>query len=209
MRRLTATIFLFALAGCSSGAMEATECQTADWRAIGYEDGARGYGPNYFGTRRKACAEHGIAANFDAYMAGRDQGLAYYCRPQNGYNVGIQGYRYSGVCPPALEGAFLSAHADGFGLYQRHAAMQNISKRLNYSRQRAQELEFIMADKSAQLVSPGLLAADRVAIGIELKQLTQEKIELEEAIPQLEADYSAARYEYEEYRARVAGRYAS
>jgi hypothetical protein len=42
MRRFFATILLFALGGCAG--MDAEECRTADWRAIGYEDGVQGEG---------------------------------------------------------------------------------------------------------------------------------------------------------------------
>ena len=84
------TILLFALGGCAG--MDREECRTADWRAIGYEDGVQGQSAAYFGTRRKACAEHGITADFDAYLAGRAAGLAHFCRPQNGYQLGVQGH---------------------------------------------------------------------------------------------------------------------
>ena len=87
--------------------MSTEECLTADWRAIGYEDGAQGQNPDYFGERRKACAEHGITADFDAYLVGRAEGLALFCRPPNGYRLGVRDYNYSGVCPVELEDAFL------------------------------------------------------------------------------------------------------
>lgn len=209
MRRVIAVLFLAALAGCSSKGMQEEECLTADWRAVGYEDGAQGYGPQYFGVRRKECAEHGVAADFDAYMGGREEGLAHYCRPQNGYRAGVAGYAYEGVCPPEVEAAFMAAHADGFGLYQRRVAMQNIGKRLRYSRQRAQEIEYELVDKGGMMVNPALTVADRTALAIELKNLAQEKAGLERAIPQLENDHAAAQAEYESYRSEMAGRYAS
>ncbi|MDH3241626.1 MAG: DUF2799 domain-containing protein [Alphaproteobacteria bacterium] len=211
MRRVFGMMFVLALAGCGGGSgMQEAECLTADWRAVGYEDGAQGYGPQQLTVRRKACAEYGVAPDFNAYMAGREEGLLYYCRPQNGYNVGNSGYRYSGQCPPHMEPAFVAAHADGFGLYQRRARMQNIGKRLSYSRQRSQELEYELADRTMAMATPvtGLTAADMAARAIELKQLAQEKVEIEQAIQQLEIDYSAAQYDYEAYRDQISGRYS-
>ena len=43
MRPLFLLLFLLALSGCSG--MGAEACAVADWRAIGYEDGAKGLGP--------------------------------------------------------------------------------------------------------------------------------------------------------------------
>jgi hypothetical protein len=40
---------------------------------------------------------------------------------------------------------------------------------------------------------------------IDLKQLTEEKIDLERSIDQLEQDYAAAELEYEDYRRRLGG----
>ncbi len=55
----------FTLAGCASG-MDSAECVTADWRAIGYEDGSQGRGTGAFAARRKACADHGVTPKFEA-----------------------------------------------------------------------------------------------------------------------------------------------
>ncbi len=204
MRRFFVTLLLLALGGCAG--MDLAECRAADWRAIGYEDGAQGQNPDFFGERRKACAEHGITADFDAYLAGRTQGLAYFCRPQNGYRFGVRGRQYSGVCPDGLEAAFLVAHADGYGLYERQAALRSISKRLNYNEKRAKELEYLLAETTALLISSDVEAAERAAIAIDLKQLAQEKAEVDVSIRQLEYDYAVADRDYEDYRNRIAYR---
>lgn len=202
MRRLPLTMLLFTLGGCAG--MDSEECRTADWRAIGYEDGVQGQNAAYFGTRRKACAEHGVTADFDGYMVGRAEGLAHFCRPQNGYNLGVQGQQYAGVCPIELEEAFLAAHADGYGLYERSAALNRISQRLHHSQKRANEIEYRLAETTVLLISPGLEAAERATVAIELKQLTEEKIAVEHSIDQLEHDYDAAELEYEDYRRQLA-----
>ena len=202
MRRMPLTVLLFALGGCAG--MDAEECQMADWRAIGYEDGVQGRSAAHFGSRRKACAEHGITADFDGYMAGRSEGLAHFCRPQNGYDLGVRGQLYAGVCPIELEPAFLSAHADGFGLYERSAALNHIREQLHYSQKRAQEIEYLLAETTALLISPDLAATERATVAIELKQLTEEKIGIERSIDQLEQDYAAAELEYEDYRRQLA-----
>ena len=70
----TMAIAVAVLSGCAS--MSSEECANSDWSAIGYEDGSRGYTTDKFGSRRKACAKHGITADFRAYQEGRDEGLA-------------------------------------------------------------------------------------------------------------------------------------
>jgi hypothetical protein len=183
--------------------MGSDECRTADWRAIGYEDGVQGQSAAYFGTRRKACADHGITANFDAYLAGRAEGLAQFCRPQNGYQIGMQGHHYPGVCPAELEDAFLAAHADGYGVYERGAALDHIRRRLHHSQQRAKSIEYRLVERTALLISPALAPTERATLAIELKQLTEEKIDLERSIDELEQDHAAAELEYEDYRRRI------
>ncbi len=208
MRRILATALLLALAACSSSSgMGEAECQTADWRAIGYEDGAQGYSPESFGGRRKACAEHGVTAKFDAYQSGHAEGLARFCRPQNGYQLGTRGQRYTGICPAHLEGAFLAAHADGYGLYERRAAINRIGRQLSYSKRRASEIEYLVVEKTTLMLSPTLLATERALIAVELKQLVEEKTEIERSIPQLEVDHVEAQRDYEAYRNHVANRH--
>ena len=192
-----------AVAGCASG-MDSAECVTADWRAIGFEDGSRGRGASSIASRRKACAEHGVTPDFEAYMAGRDTGLAQYCRPRNGYRLGVRGIRYSGVCPAEQEPAFQAAHTEGYGLYQRRVTVSNVAKRLRNRKRRADKIEYELVETTAQLVNAGVEISKRAAMGVKIKQLADEKAEVELAIVELEQKYATAKQEYEEYRIRIA-----
>ncbi len=198
MRWLLILLTCLALGSCSG--MNAAECRTADWRAVGFEDGVQGRSPAYFGTRRKDCAEHGVAASFDAYTVGRAEGLAHFCRPLNGYHLGTQGYEYSGICPSDQESAFIAAHTDGFGLYERHATLRGIRSRLEHSKRREQTVEQLLADKTVRVIGPGLAADERAALAIDLKHLAEEKTELHHSIAQLERDEMAAARDYDAYR---------
>jgi hypothetical protein len=214
MKKLAVVIILLVVAGCGGGKAEreqrrAAACDATDWWALGFEDGVKGLRADQFGKYRRECAPYGVTANITLYLEGRDEGLLDYCRPQNGYRLGSEGYRYANVCPPGLEGAFLDAHKDGSGLYERRSAVQNASDRLNQARQRADDLELIIADKSTAMISPGTPLGDRVNIGIEIKQLTQEKVELERSIPRMETDLNNAQYNLDDYRDSISGRYSS
>ena len=202
MRWMPLTLLLAALGGCAG--MDSAECRTADWRAIGYEDGVQGRSAAYFGTRRQACAEHGVKADFDAWLAGRGEGVAHFCRPQNGYQLGAQGQPDPGVCPAVLEAAFVEAHAAGYGLYERGALLDRLRRKLRHSRRRADEIEHLLAERTALLLAPRLAPAQRASIAVDLKQLTQERIDLERAIDRLEDEHAAAEADYEDYRSALA-----
>ena len=100
-----AAVLAILLSGCASG-LSKEECHLADWRTIGYEDGVRGLAQSRISGHRKACAEHGVAMNLDAYRGGWDEGVRRYCQPANGFRQGRAGSRYNGVCPADLEPAF-------------------------------------------------------------------------------------------------------
>lgn len=189
-----------ALAGCAASGLSQAECRTADWRAIGYEDGSQGKSTAELGEHRQDCAEHGVTPNFEAYMDGHGSGVALFCRPQNGFELGARGHRYGGVCPAGLEQAFLSAHADGLGLHQRRRTVDQLDKQITRKHRRSQKTEKLMAEKTAALVSPQTPAPQRLTIGVELKQLTQERVELERSISQLEVDLDHAEQDYQDYR---------
>ena len=217
MKIFTLMLAVLVLAGCGESEedrqrrdqRQAAACQATDWWALGFEDGVKGLRADQFGQYRRECAPHGITANITLYLEGRDEGLYEYCTPQNGYRLGVDGRRYANVCPPRLEGPFLDAHNEGLGLYERRAAVDSAAGRLSQARQRADDLELIIADKATAMISPTMLMAYRVNIGIEIKQLTQEKIGLQRSIPRMEADLNEAQYELNDYRNRISGRYSS
>ncbi|MGH8166717.1 MAG: DUF2799 domain-containing protein, partial [Woeseiaceae bacterium] len=108
-------IAILALSGCAS--MSGDECAMSDWHTIGFEDGSRGYTADRLGDHRKACAKHGVAPDFQAYQAGRDEGLQEFCQPSRAFNLGANGGHYNGVCNSSLEPQFLDAYRSGYHLY--------------------------------------------------------------------------------------------
>ena len=195
---------LLVLNACTG--MDAAECRTADWRAVGYEDGVQGRSPAHLGERRTDCAGHGVTPDFQAYMDGHSQGIALFCRPQNGYQLGNRGYRYDGVCPAGLEDTFLAAYADGYGLYQRRATINRLSSQIAHKHKRSKAIERSMAEKTTALVSPQTSPSQRLTIGVDLKQLTEERIAIERTIGELESDLAQAELDYEIYRDNLARR---
>lgn len=204
MRYLFLTMMVVVLAGCAG--MNEQECGLADWQAIGFEDGSLGKGAAAFGYRRKACSEHGVAPDFQAYRSGHDEGISLFCRAQNGYQLGTTGYRYTGVCPTHLETTFLTAHAAGFGLYERRQKIKRLSSQLHAAKERSLEIEHELAEATVQIAAPGTAVVTRANLAVELTHLTQERIELSQTIPELEFEYQQAEEDFEAYRAAGAYR---
>lgn len=205
MRPTVLAVMLVLLQAC--GGMDLAECRTADWRAIGYEDGVQGRAIGTLGKRRTDCAEHGVTPNFDAYVAGRNDGLSRFCRPQNGYRMGKRGKRYSGVCPGALERPFVAAHGDGLGVHQRDARVRHLRNRLHRGKRRINEIERLLVEKTALLISPTLTPQRRASVAVDLKHLAEEKGEIQQSIPQLVVDLADAEQDYGAYLDFISARY--
>ncbi|UCD82118.1 MAG: DUF2799 domain-containing protein [Desulfobacterales bacterium] len=99
------------VAGCASVSKE--DCLLTDWYEIGRMDGRQGKPRTAFQGRAKACLEHGISADRQAYYQGHDQGLLYYCTEQKGFELGQQGLAYNAVCPLQLEPNFRAGYNKG------------------------------------------------------------------------------------------------
>jgi hypothetical protein len=195
-------LVIVVLSGCAS--MSSEECVNSDWVAIGYEDGSRGYTTDRFGSRRKACAKHGVTADFQAYQQGRDEGLVEFCQPARGFNLGASGGTYHGVCDVAMEGEFLDAYRVG---HQLHSLRSNVSNANSQIYRREAELENIQEEiraKEAQLISEDVTTQDRILLLADLKELSERSGELDSEIEALVADRARHEYELQDYEATVA-----
>jgi hypothetical protein len=63
--------------GCATLSKE--ECLKGEWRAIGYQDGVKGYDMQRLEKHEKACSDYGVKPEIARYQEGRKVGLAYYC----------------------------------------------------------------------------------------------------------------------------------
>jgi hypothetical protein len=187
--------------GCAS--MSDEECLATDWSAVGFEDGARGYTTERFSKHRQACAKHGITADFGAYQTGRDQGLVEYCQPGRGYDVGVSGGRYYGVCSADLERDFLDAYNAGFHLYTLRANVNRANSGI-YSKER--ELESVhdeIRSKEAALIAPDTTVENRILLIADLKELSERTGQLEAEIQMLYEERARHQAELDNYQAAV------
>ena len=185
LRALLLLAFGAILTGCASG-LSKDECQVVDWHAIGYEDAVRGWSQTRVGHHRKACARHGVALDLGAYRQGWEEGAERYCQPGNGYRQGRSGSRYPGICPAALEPAFLDAYNSGRELYQLEAAVQHTTRALHARHSRLADIEIELRDTGLDLIAPGISTEQRLVLLDELRKLERERAANQRDIPALE-----------------------
>ena len=200
---LGATLAILVLSGCAS--MSSEECAATDWSAVGYEDGARGYTSERFSGHRKTCAKHGITADFGAYQAGRDQGLGEYCQPGRGYDVGVRGGRYYGVCNTDLEPDFLDAYNAGHYLYTLRSNVNRASSRIGAKERELKNVHEEMRSREAALIDRETTTEQRILLLADLKDLSERSGKIETEIKVLYQELAQYQLELENYQASNVG----
>ncbi len=172
--------------GCAS--LSKDECQIADWKSIGYEDGVQGKSEARISAHRKACAEYGIAPDLAAYRSGREEGIVRFCQPGSGYQQGRSGKQYAGVCTGPLEADFLQAYRDGRALYKLEADISQLSQKLKSQRKRLGKLDKKIRDISAELIAENVPVERRVILVDKLRKFGDESSSIKAGIPALEKE---------------------
>ena len=190
------------MSGCAT--MSADECAMSDWRAIGYEDGAMGYTANRLADRRKACAKHGVAPDFEAYQAGRREGLRQYCQPSRGFNVGAGGGRYNGVCPSDLEPDFVDAFNSGHKLYNLRSQVNSANYQINSREKELDNTKDRIRKVEADLISSETTNEERVLLLVDLKELSERIGEIEAEIVDLVEERAIYEQQLSQYEAMIA-----
>ncbi|MDJ0905482.1 MAG: DUF2799 domain-containing protein [Woeseiaceae bacterium] len=192
---------LAGLSGCAS--MSADECLTVDWATIGFEDGSRGYTADRLGTHRKACAKHGVAADLAAYQRGHAQGIEAFCQPGRGFNFGVNGGGYRGVCPAHLEQEFLEAYSAGHKLYSLRSSLNTANSLIHSKEAEIDSAEKRIAAAQLEMISDESTSEQRVQLLVELKELAERVGELEAEIKQLVADRARIEQELQYYESTL------
>jgi hypothetical protein len=198
----TAGVVVALLSGCAS--MSSEECLATDWSAVGYEDGARGYTSERFGTHRKACAKHGVTADFGAYQSGREQGLVEYCQPSRGFMVGVNGSRYQGVCRIDLEDEFIEAYNAGYHLYTLRSNVNRVTSQINSKENELKRITEEIRNMEAALIDEETSTEDRVLLLRDLKLASERSGTLEAEIRDLYEVRARHKVELENYQVAVA-----
>lgn len=192
------------LAGCAS--MSKDECLYADWRAVGFEDGAAGAPASAISSRRQACAKAGVTPDTLAYLDGREAGLFEYCTPANGFRAGESGASYSGVCARHGEASFLDQYRAGAHLYVLRDRVRAASHALHEATSELGAIDAAIVHASTSLVLPDLSVAERATLVVELTRLTSESDRVERVLPVLHTNLDIAEAELADYQFHLASR---
>jgi hypothetical protein len=191
-----------------SPAMSPAECQVADWKAVGYQDGANGRGAERFVPRQQACVAAGYGADQDAYMAGRREGLWTWCQPERAFRMGLGGSSYNGVCPIELDGVFRDAHAEGFRAWRAMSDLRDAEGKVTSLRSEIDAIESKIDANEAGLIA-SQTDSERERHRNELIRLRDERNRLMSRRRDAERDaYDAGRF-VQRLRGEIGFRYGS
>lgn len=193
------------LTGCASK-MSKQECRTVDWRTVGYEDGVSGQPGDRIGEHRRACAEHGVTPNLDAYLAGRSAGLREYCQPHNAYRAGANGYTYFDTCPADLAPAFVAAYDEGRALYVRVRQVTATEEMIEQKRREIRRLEDRVAESAFDVIDTTATPEERTQGVLDTKQAAERIGQLKGEIAELERERVRYQAELDAYRKTVVPR---
>lgn len=175
---------LAVLHGCAT--MNKSQCLAADWRTIGFEDGAKGKPETEISTYRQDCADHGVTPDLNAYRLGHRQGSENYCTQRNGFDVGMRGGSYQGSCGPELEQKFMLGYSDGQQLFELQQAVKNARSALDRQQRQIRNVEQQIAVHTELLVADGLVRDERIRLLNEIEALKAENFDLINLLPELE-----------------------
>lgn len=180
--------------------MNKSDCLTADWRLIGFEDGSLGKNESHISQHRKDCSEHGVTPDLANYRKGHFDGSKTYCTTNNGFIRGQQGKDYNRNCPAQFETAFLTGFTDGQTLYALKKVLNQRTAELEVAYKDIDRLEHNIAEKSEQMIADGLNREQRSVIRDEIAQYQQQHLDLYSILPELKQEFENALQAYEHIR---------
>lgn len=198
--RILAVLPIIALTGCAT--MSADQCATADWHALGFEDGSRGETLVKAERRGNACADHGYAMDRAVYDNGRHAGLGLYCTSEVAYSLGASGRSYSGVCVAHDEAGFLAAYQQGLELFAFTSAVASAGSALKSAQSRHDELDSELDKYSSGYRDEGLTMEEHN--NLVLRLWAERQYLAKEAIPYWTYAHRYLQEQLDGYRIKVA-----
>ena len=174
------------LTGCATLSRE--QCQRGDWFDIGSSDGLAGQPLSRLEQHQRACGEYGIPVDQQQYFSGHAQGLQDYCQLDNAFRSGLEGNRYQGVCPPAIDAAFERANRTAYQVYRLRKELDQVEDQLRQNERRLRDYD--------------LSDDNRRRIRSDLRDLDRERGRLQNDLYESEQDLDRLRHEADLYHRR-------
>jgi hypothetical protein len=190
------TVIILLLSNCAN--MNKSECLTADWQLIGFEDGSFGKHESHISQHRKECSEHGVTPDLSAYRQGHFKGSKLFCTQSNGFSEGQNGKGYKRNCPTEFEAAFLRGFTDGQTLHGLKKVLQHHTNALETAYSKIKSLDKIMANKSDLMLADGLDREQRIVIRDEIEYHQQQQGEWYDLLPELQQKLEDSLKAYEQ-----------
>jgi hypothetical protein len=195
LKRLGITSAILLLSSCAN--MNESDCLTADWKLIGFEDGSFGKNESTISQHRKECAKYGVTPDLNVYRQGHFDGSKRFCTASNGFSQGRQGKDYSRSCPQQFEAEFLIGFADGQTLHALKKELNQKTSELEDAYENLDRLEHSIAEKSELMIADGLKREQRIMIRDEIALHYQQQDELLNILPELKREFENATQTYE------------
>jgi hypothetical protein len=196
------TLALVCLGGCAG--MDKSQCLNADWRTIGFEDGASGKAETAISSYRQDCADHGVAPDLNAYRLGHREGAERFCTSRNGFVVGKRGSNYQNSCPATLETDFLAGYRDGKALYDLQRELSQANAVVDKQQRLLTQLEKDILVKTELLVEDGLVREERIQLLNDIETLKLQLLDIADQLPAVQRDARRAERNYHQAQQRFA-----
>ena len=204
IRALGLLIGVSALAGCAGMSQQA--CLSSDWKTVGFQDGTLGRPVGTIGNYGKACAEHGITPDLEAYRAGYAEGVQVYCKAPNGFQVGHSGAAYQGVCPAGIEQGFLAQYNAGRHLYELEYAVRSIDNQIAGNTNEQERIKRELTGIAATMIKLDTTAEQRVVLVARSAELGKHFAELSAENDKLAKERVGHQQELDDYQQTLAAR---
>jgi hypothetical protein len=195
IKLLSMAAIILLLSNCAN--MNESDCITADWQLIGFEDGSFGKNETHISQHRKECAEHGVTPDLKAYRKGHFDGSERFCTANNGFSQGQQGKRYNSSCPEIFEAEFLKGFTDGQTLHRLKNQLNQRTDDLESTYKNIDWLEHTIAEKSELMVADGLKRDQRIMVRDEIAQHQRQQASLYDTLPELKQEFENALQTYQ------------
>ena len=196
LKFLGVTAITLLLSSCAN--MSKSDCLTADWQTIGFEDGSFGRNQSNITTHRQECSKHGVTPDLSEYRNGHFEGSKQFCTISNGFSRGKRGKSYNRSCPQQFEAEFLTGFSDGQSLYALKKVLQQHTSALEDAYSEIKSLDREMAKNSNLMIADGLNREQRIEIREEIEYQQQQQMELYDLLPHLKQDFEDSLQAYEQ-----------